>query len=213
MKVFEGAFEDATTVHMTMDMSTAAGEMKGEGDADYIEDPGRHAADDERRDDAGLRHRGRHGRWRDVHEDPGMGADEKYFKLDLNDPDNPLGQSFTTQLDPKAMVEQFEDGLTSVTYQGEQDVDGESADAYEVNVDAAEVLKAQGQELPEGVDLPEEFSYTVYFADDLFRRMEMDMGSTLGSVTMDFTDWGKDVSIEAPPASQVTDFPGMTAAG
>jgi hypothetical protein len=213
MKVFEGAFEDATTVHMTMDMSTAAGEMTGEGDADYTQNP----VDMQLTMSGGMMPgSGIEAVMVDgvmYMKIPGMGADEKYFKLDLNDPDNPLGQSFTTQLDPKAMFEQFEDGLTSVTYQGEQDVDGESADAYEVNVDAAEVLKAQGQEVPEGVDLPDEFSYTVYFADDLFRRMEMDMGSTLGSVTMDFTDWGKDVTIEAPPASQVTDFPGMTAAG
>src|SRR5690349_6325948 len=39
LKVFEGAFEDATTVHMTMDMSTAAGETTGEGDADYTQNP------------------------------------------------------------------------------------------------------------------------------------------------------------------------------
>ncbi|WP_244928727.1 LppX_LprAFG lipoprotein [Nocardioides sp. W7] len=213
MKIFEGAFEDATTVHMTMDMSTAAGAMQGEGDADYSKTPVEMqlTMSGGMMPGAGIE---------TVMVDgvmymkmPGMGADDKYFKLDLNDPDNPLGQSFTSQLDPKAMFEQFEDGLSSVVYQGEQDVDGDSADAYVVTVDAAEVLAAQGQEIPEGVDVPEEFSYTVYFADDLFRRMEIDMGEGLGAVSMDFTDWGKDVTIEAPPSNQVTDFPDLTTAG
>lgn len=213
MKVLEGAFENATTAHLTMDMSTVAGSMKGEGDADYSKTPVEMTLS---MSGAMMPGKGIEAVLVDgvmYMQIPGMSADGSYFKLDLNDPDNPLGSGFTAQLDPKAMFEQFEDGLSSVVYQGEQDVDGDSAEAYVVTVDAAAVMEAQGQSMPPGVDLPEEFSYTVYIADDLFRRMEIKMGETLGEVTMDFTDWGKEVTIEAPPSDQVTDFPDMTTAG
>jgi hypothetical protein len=208
MDVFESAFEDATTVHMTMDMNTAVGAMTGEGDADYSTTPpsvdltmsgGMLPGDIEAVMVDGVMYM----------TIPGMGADGQYFKLDLSDPNNPLGSGLTSQLDPKAMFEQFEDSLSSVTYDGEQDVDGDTADAYTVTVDAATVLEGQGQTLAPGMDVPEEFTYTVYFADDQFRRMEIAMGESMGDVTLDFTDWGKDVSIEAPPADQVTDFPDL----
>jgi len=210
MDVFESAFEDATTVHMTMDMKTAAGDMTGEGDADYSATPadmtltmsgGMMPGEIVTTMVGGVMYM----------QIPGMSADGQYFKIDLNDPNNPLGSGLTSQLDPKAMFEQFEDSLTSVTYDGEQDVDGDTADAYSVTVDANAVLEGQGQTMPPGVDMPDDFTYTVYFADDKFRRMEIAMGESLGEVTMDFTDWGKDVSIEAPPADQVTDFPDLGA--
>jgi hypothetical protein len=208
MDVFEAAFTDASAVHLTMDMTTAVGDISAEGDADYSATP-----PSVQMTMAG----GMLGEGIDVvmidgvmyMQIPGMGAEGQYYKLDLNDPNNPLGSSFTAQLDPKAMFEQFEDSLDSVVYNGEQDVDGDTADAYTVTVDAAAVFEGQGQTVPPGVDLPDAFTYQVYFADDLFRRMEIDMGDTLGQVTMDLTDWGKDVSIEAPPADLVTDFPDL----
>lgn len=41
--------------------------------------------------------------------------------------------------------------------------------------------------------------------DDLIERVVVDTGS--GKVEMTYSDWGKDVDIEAPPASQVTEMP------
>lgn len=41
--------------------------------------------------------------------------------------------------------------------------------------------------------------------DDLLERIEVDTGS--GKVLMTYSDWGKDVSIEAPPAADVTEMP------
>jgi hypothetical protein len=215
MDVFESAFDDATTVHMTMDMKTSVGDMTGEGDADYSATP---PAMDLTISGGMMPGEGIKAVMVDgimYMQIPGMGADETYFELDLSDPNNPLGSGLTSQLDPKAMFEQFEDSVTSVTYEGEQDVDGDTADAYAVTVDAAAVLESQGmgegEALPPGLDVPEQFTYNVYFADEKFRRMEIAMGETLGEVTLDFTDWGKDVSIEAPPADQVQEFPDLGA--
>lgn len=204
MDTFKAAFDDASTVHTRMAMTTALGEMAAEGDTDYSVSP---PATSMSMTGAALQ-----GQQMDLIMADGamfmkmdaMGP--KWNKIALDDPANPFA-SLTGQLDPSAMFDRFGDSITSVTHVGEEDIDGESVDSYEVSVDTDAVLGSQGQSLPQGVDIPEAVTYTVSFDDDgLFRRMQMSMGEGLGDLTVDFTDWGSDVSIEAPPADQVTDF-------
>ncbi|MEI5674858.1 MULTISPECIES: hypothetical protein [unclassified Nocardioides] len=211
VKLFEDAFAGGTS-RMSMAMSLATGEMSAEGVADYSTNPAEMALTMK---GAGMPAAGVEMRIVDgamFMKIPGMGADDKFFTIDLSDPDNPLGQSLTGQLDPKAMFESFGEALESVVYEGEEDVDGDAADAYAVTVDAAKVLESQG--LPSGAPGTESMAptitYRMLFATDdgSFRRMSVDLGESLGSVTMDFSDWGQDVDIEAPPADQVTEFPG-----
>ncbi|WP_182526549.1 LppX_LprAFG lipoprotein [Nocardioides dongkuii] len=213
MDIFEAAFDEATTAHVTMDMSSAAGSIEAEGDADYTTTP-----PDMTLEMGGAALQGQTMDMRLVDgvmymKMPAMG--EKFVKLDLNDPNNPLGPGLTNQLDPRGMFDSFGDSLDEVVYQGEEDVDGETTDAYAVTVDAETVLKSQGQEIPPGIEIPEQITYVMNFDEDgRYRRMVVEMGEALGDVTMDFTDWGADVTIEAPPKNQVTDFPGGgTAAG
>lgn len=77
MEIYTSAFEDATSVHLTM-KSGGAGGMDAEGDADYSTTP----------PTTSLRMR-------------------------------------SDQLDPRTMFDTFEKGITSVTYVGEEDVEGE----------------------------------------------------------------------------------------
>lgn len=206
MDTFEAAFADATTVHMTMEIGSAMGAISAEGDADYTVSP----------PNMSLKMAGEAMQGQEMEmvlvdgvmymQIPTLG--EKFLKLDLSDPNNPLGSAFTDQIDPKAMFEGFGDSLEKVVYNGEEEIGGDTTDSYTVTVDGAAVLESQGQTMPPGTEMPDKIEYVVYFTDDgLYRRMEMDMGAALGDVTMDFTDWGTDVSIEAPPSDQVTDFP------
>jgi hypothetical protein len=58
--------------------------------------------------------------------------------------------------------------------------------------------------------MPENVTYDLWFdADGLLRRMQADLGSDDGTMTVVLSDWGKDVTIQAPPASEVRGAPGQ----
>ncbi len=48
----------------------------------------------------------------------------------------------------------------------------------------------------------------VYFEDDRLSKLVTE-GAGIGTVTMTYSDWGKDVEIVAPPAAEVQQMPGM----
>jgi hypothetical protein len=199
----EAAFDEATTAHMTMATNGGMGALTAEGDADYTTTP----------PGMTMTMSGAAFQGQDVEvvladgvmylKMAAMGPG--WMKLASDDPTNPFG-SLTGQLDPRTMLEGLGESVTSVAEE-EQEIDGEPVDAYTVTVDSGVLFDKQGQTLPEGVGVPKTIEYVVSFTDDgLLRRMEVGMGKTLGDMTMDFTDWGKDVTIEAPPADEVTDF-------
>lgn len=206
MDTFKAAF-DGGTAHLVMSSEGGAAGFEAEGDADFSQTP----------PDMTFTMGGAVAQGQEITaimvdgvmymQMPTTG--EKYIKFDLTDPNNPLGSGLTDQLDPRAMFENFEKSIGSVVAEGEQEIDGETVDAYSVTVDSAAVIEGSGQEMPPGVDLPEEITYNMFLDEDgNFRRMAFSMGESVGSITMDLTDWGKDVSIEAPPADQVTDMAG-----
>jgi LppX_LprAFG lipoprotein len=136
----------------------------------------------------------------------------KYFKMDLSGEDNSiLGQDMSQQLDPSKALRTMEKSIKTVTYVGEEKVDGEDLDRYTVIIDSAAMVgEALGEDAPPESGLAEEIAYDIWFDDDgRFARTTMDMGETAGTMTMTMSDWGKDVDIEAPPADQVTDMPSM----
>ena len=212
MQVFEAAFEDATTARVTMTMDNAAGDMTGEGDADYTVSPPEMSMT---MSGAALQGQQMETRMVDgVVYMKGQMLGPKWMSIDLNDPNNPLGPAFTKQLDPRAMFEGFGDGVQKVVYEGEEDGEGDTSDHYAVTVDSDAVFEAAGQPVPKGVEVPEAITYDMYFDEEgRYRRMLAEMGGQLGSVQIDMTDWGKEVAIQAPPAAEVTDFPGSSAAG
>jgi hypothetical protein len=202
---FQSGFENTTTAHETMSMSMgSSGSMTGEGDIDYSE--GSPAMDMTMSSDmAGG----------DVQvilvdevfymKAPGMGG-EKYLKMDLNDPNSPFG-SLGSQLDPQEALKSFGQGIETVTYVGEDD--GE--DQYSVTVDTAKMLDSMGQDAGDaaGAGMPDELSYDVWLdGEDRVTKMTIELGK-LGTMQMELSDFGKDVSIEAPPADQVTEMPSM----
>jgi len=137
-----------------------------------------------------------------------FGGSDKWVKLSLDDPNSPLS-SFGDQLDPAASLQKLVDGVQSATYVGEEDVDGDQADHYTATVDSKTLLGDLPAEAQSSAGLPDTISYDVWFDDDgLLRKFSTDLGGA-GTSEATFSDWGTDVDIEAPPASEVTEMPGF----
>jgi len=133
---------------------------------------------------------------------------DKWISIPLDDPNSPLG-AIGSQLDVTKQIEVFADAITSATYVGPEDVDGESLDHYTATVDTEKLL----QNLPSApagqAELPDTLTQEWWFdGDGLIRKFSQDIG---GSATvMTLSDWGEDVDIEAPPADEVTTMPGAS---
>jgi hypothetical protein len=137
-----------------------------------------------------------------------FGTGDKWIKLDLDDPNSPLG-ALGDQLDPTSSLKNLLDGIKSATYTGEEDVDGETLDHYTAVIDTKALLKGLPAEAAGAAGLPATVDYQLWFdADGLIRKFSVDLGAT-GASEGTFSDWGTEVDIKAPPASQVTSMPGM----
>ena len=202
------AFEKATTADITMEMTAGGQEIESVGQADYRTQP-----PSMRMEMSGM---GGMGEMTMIMVDNVIymrvaQMDDKFIKLDLDDPANPMGDSFTNQLDPRAQAEVIEAGLVSATYVGEEELGGEDLDRYTAVVDSEAMFEQMELDPAAAGALPEEVTYDLWFDDEgRFAQMVVDMGATAGEVAMRFENWGTDVDIEAPPASEVTDMGAMT---
>lgn len=195
-----------TTAHVTMTADLgAAGSTRGEGDADYSAD--RPAVAMTMSSDMMPGGDGMDVRLVDgvLYLDLGALSKDKFWKLDLDDPDSPFG-AMGAQLDPQSSVGLLEKGLESVTYVGDED----GLAHYEATVDPEALRDAMGPTgAARGADLPNSFDYDIWLDDqDRVTKLTSTMGD-LGSVEMTMSDFGSDVSVEAPPADQVTEMPDL----
>ena len=201
------AFEKATTADLVMSMTAGGQDIEVTGQADYSSDPV-----SMRMEMSGM---GGTGDMEIIVVDNAMymklaAMSDMFLKLDLDDPDNPVGGSFTGQLDPRAQAEVIEEGLQTATYVGQEDVDGETLDHYTAVVDSQAMLEQLEGAADMAGQMPETVTYELWLTEDgLYRQMEIDMGAVAGEMLMRFEDWGTDVDIEAPPASEVTDMSDM----
>lgn len=134
----------------------------------------------------------------------------KYAKIDLTDPDSPLAQqygSMADQADPTAQLQTFKSALVEFDNQGDGgEIDGVDTTKIEVAVDTAKVLEEQGQQLPKS--MPKELRYVMHVgADDLLRKMTMDLAGTESTLT--WTKWGEPVEVEAPAKDEISDMKGL----
>jgi hypothetical protein len=214
---FRDGLEASTTAAITMNTELGAtGAITAEGDADYTTDPpslsmtmempamGTGGAMEIRMVDGIL------------YMNLGQMSNDKFMKLDLSDPKSlPPGMgALTEQMDPLAAIEQFEPALTSVTYVGEEDVDGDPTDHYELTMDTSKI--EMFKDLPQGADVPEELTYDAWFDDEFrFRQLQMEMDAAGQAVTMEMqaSDWGEPVDIKAPADSEIVEMPAGATAG
>lgn len=136
---------------------------------------------------------------------PPMTPEGKFLKIDTNDPNSPFGDlGGVLQGDPLATFDAFDAGLEKVVYVGAEDVDGEEMDHYVLTVDAKKAAQAQGTKVPSGTGT---VTYDLWIDDqDLMRRLQFGSGQT--GMTLTMSDWGKPVTVKAPPASAIMELPG-----
>ncbi len=126
-------------------------------------------------------------------------AADQYMEVD---PSALGGQDLTAQMDPSKSMEDLKPGIKEVIFVGEEDKGGQEARHYTVPVDPAKVKSMQ-----ETPGIPAELKYDMWLDDkNRMVAMEMDLGG-LGATTMTFSNWGDDVSIDAPDPSKVTKAP------
>ena len=124
----------------------------------------------------------------------GAATDNKFTKTDLSK------EMQTT--DPLKAMDEFMKNVESVTYVGEEDVEGTEADHYTVQVKVPEMAGIPNSSPAMTLD---------FWCDDETRPVVMETSMEVnGKETtskMVYSDFGTDVSIKAPPASQITDKP------
>lgn len=120
--------------------------------------------------------------------DPGT-----WIKMSLADLADLAGQDMTA-FDPNTQLERWQDSITVFEQSGDPiEIDGTPATPYEIVIEMDEA--AADSELGE-------LNATMWIGqDDLIRRMELDMEGNL--IRVDYTDWGADITIEAPAESDV----------
>lgn len=194
-----------TTAHMTMEMDFGGQAVQGEGDLSY---------EDGYRADLAMTMPGL-GDLRMIMigsviymKSPQMG--EKFLKLDLSDPSGPFGPmaEMFEGLDPATQLEQFQEGITSIRFVGEESLQGEDMRHYVIALDPSRIEQFRGQP---GVGRLGELTYDAWFdSEHRVRQVEMTMpGQAAGSMRTTVSDLGKDVDIQAPPDSQVAEAPQM----
>lgn len=197
------ALEDATTAHVTVEMTGGPLAVAAEGDIDYSTSPPSMAMKMAKTPlgpgKAELRL---------VDGTLYMSFDfrsaSKWVEVPLDGKGNPLGENLAEQLNPGAGLAFVEDAVTEVSYVGDEDVDGESLEHYtmKVRTDTARRLQEQfGGNVD--LDLPSLVTFDVWIDDaGLMRKSEMAMGD-VGSVTTTMSDFGEPVDIQAPPQDEV----------
>jgi len=204
----------STTAHMTMKVGLGSmGELSGEGDLDYTADPPEVAMTMDLPMAAGAK--------TDVRYVDGIFymslgdlSGGKFWKLDPSDTDGPLGDmgGMLDQVDPLGNLKKVEPAIDTVTYVGDEDVDGQSLDHYEMTIDPAEYAKAMDLPAEVKTQLPDELTYDIWLdGEDRLSKMHMDLpvAGTESSIDVTASDWGKSVTIEAPSADDVTEMPDL----
>ena len=142
------------------------------------------------------------------------GADGSYMKMDLSDPNGPLGSMGDTLggLDPKSLMDQMSpDVFKKVVYDGTETVGGQQLKRYSVTLDTTAVPMLKGMPSSSTASLPKTMTYDLWLDDQgRMAQFKMLMKKVL-SMTMTYSDFGAPVAIKAPAPSKVQSMPGSTA--
>ncbi len=205
----KAGLEASTTAKMTMHMDMGGQALHADGAVDYTTSPPQMAMTMESPAAAGESIE-----MRLVDEilymNIGQMTGNKFIKYDLSDPSNlpPGMDQLTATMNPLAAFDSFEEGVQSVVFVGDEDVDGEQLGHYEITVDTSKI--EQFKDLQTQAQLPETVAYDLWLDDeDRMRKMTMamDMGSAPMEMEVEFADWGEPVDIAAPPASEIAKQP------
>jgi hypothetical protein len=204
-RLFGDAMSAADTAHVDMKMSGQV-EISASGDMDMKSNPLRA---DLRLDSSTLGGSGSRLLMVDnamyLHV-PALG--KKYAKISLAGKDSPLAQLGLSSLDPSAMLEQFGKAVSGGTYVGTETIDGTATDHYRLSLDPKAIASALPSLSADSGATPGTETVDVWFdGEGRYKRMKMDAAGE--TVTETFADWGKPVTVKAPPANQVQDMTSM----
>ena len=197
--VLTNAIDKATTAHLTLDLGHSMG--SAQGDADFTKSPP-NAAISLSIDQLGGGVEVRLVDGTAYLKSATFG--DKWVSMPMDGKDGPMGD-LGDQLDVAKTLKNFADAVVSATNEGTDQVDGESLVHYTTTVDTQKLVSM----LPPAAagSLPKTVTQDWWFdSDGLIRKFSSDIGST--TTTLTFSNWGEDVSIEAPPADQVRSMPG-----
>ncbi len=205
----KAGLEASTTAKMTMHMDMGGQAIHADGEVDYTTTPPQMAMTMETPAAAGqsIEMRLVDGV---MYMNMGQMTNNKFVSFDLSDAANlpPGMDQLTSTMDPLAAFESFEEGVQSVVFVGDEDVEGEQLGHYEVKLDISKIQ--QFKELETQAELPKTVSYDLWLDDENRMRkmtMEMDMGGAPMEMEAQFTDWDEPVDIAAPPASEIVEQP------
>ncbi|MCF6379115.1 hypothetical protein L2K70_15970 [Nocardioides KLBMP 9356] len=145
-----------------------------------------------------------------------FGTGDKWLKIDLSDPNSLFGM-IGKATDPEVMFKAME-SPKKLELVGTEDVDGVETNHYRITMDPTSYLKAM--EFPAAMAdmLPKELVTEMWVdGDNLPRKFTQTTEikgvaggpATTSNTEGTYSDFGTDVDIEAPPASEVTEQPGM----
>ena len=149
-----------------------------------------------------------------------MGTGDKWMKIDLREAGDSLFGMLAKASDPSAMM-----GAMSSPKKfeliGAEDVDGVATNRYRITIDSKKYATAMGLPAEMGSFLPDEIVQDMWVdAEDrpvkysaTIETPMPDGGKPTTSTTEgQYHDFGVDVEIEAPPASEITDAPALPGA-
>lgn len=142
-------------------------------------------------------------------QDPTSGTG-KYLKLDLSDPNGPLGAMGGTldSLDPQSMVQHISPHLfRKVTDLGPVTLHGQQVEHYRVVADTHAAAGQLMHNMPSTASLPKTMSYDVWLDGQHRMARFTVLLKKVSKVTATYQDYGADVNITAPPASQIETAP------
>ncbi|MEV4198613.1 LppX_LprAFG lipoprotein [Micromonospora globbae] len=142
---------------------------------------------------------------------------KRWIKLDVAAAGAPMGMDFSKQFEDVDPTKQVKTLLATegVTVVGEETVNGARTVHYTVTAPVANYLGQVDAEMRAQVEQEltkqgvKEVTLDLW-VDEQYRprRVHMVMG-TMSDMTMDYTDYGKPVTIETPPAGETTDLADM----
>ena len=144
-------------------------------------------------------------------------GDKKWLKIDLSDPNSLFGMIGKSS-DPETMFKAMEEPR-EFELLGTEEVDGVETNHYRVVMDTDAYIKAMDMPAALASSMPEDIGVEMWVdADNLPRqfRQELEIPAIAGgqpstsTTEGTYSDYGTDVTIEAPPAAEVSDkMPGM----
>lgn len=123
-------------------------------------------------------------------------GNDMYMKLGPKWMKSPLDSATEQQSDPRAQMSQFAEAIDTATYEGTETLDGEQVEHYSADLDASALADAGIKDSVKNMQLD-------FFIDGDHRLTMMDIEADGMSMKYDLYDFGKSVTIEAPPAAQV----------